>query len=236
MSARLRALGAEVLDVPAIATVPVEGGQESDALSAERIAEYDWIVLTSPSGVRIFFDRLQEEGADVRALATVRFAALGSGTAKELRRHGINADFVPSAAYGATLGSELAKVAEPGSKILIPRARIGNAQLVQALQDAGHSVDDVATYDTVPLKDGLVDVEGEIEQGRVFCVAFTSSSGVCAFTEAHPGMDFSQVRAACIGKLTCETAQKAGMRTSMADEPSIDSLVDLIIREFAETR
>ena len=241
MSGRLRALGAEVLDIPAIDTVPVpEGDQKGDALLVtrvlDRIGAYDWIVLTSPSGVRIFFEALMSAGVDVRALAGIRFAALGAGTAKELRAHGIAADFVPSKADGATLGSELAQTAEPGSRILIPRARIGNAQLVEALAAAGHEVDDVPTYDTVPLAGGLVDVGEQFAQGKIFCAVFTSSSGVRAFAQAHPELDLALVRAACIGEQTRATADGLGMRTRMADEPSMDSLCDLVVRMFGENR
>ena len=238
MSVRLRKLGAEVLDIPAIATVPI--AEESDcaqlAEALGRIADYDWIALTSPSGVRIFFDQLMSSGVDVRALAQVRFAALGGGTAKELRAHGIAADFVPSKANGETLGRELAAAADPGSKILIPRARIGNAQLVEALMAAGHTVDDIPTYDTVPLDGGLIDVESKFAQDKVFCVAFTSSSGVRAFARVHPAVDFTHVRAACIGEQTRVTADGLGMQTWMADEPSMDALVDLIVRMWAESK
>ena len=67
MSDRLRKLGAEVLEIPAIATVPIE---DNDALKCafERIALYDWIVFTSPSGVRIFFDEAVKASVDHRLI------------------------------------------------------------------------------------------------------------------------------------------------------------------------
>ncbi|MBO4352009.1 MAG: uroporphyrinogen-III synthase [Eggerthellaceae bacterium] len=227
MSDRLRALGAEVLDVPAIATVPIENNEKLASVF-EEIALYDWIVFTSPSGVRIFFDELLEAGVDCR-LVTGEIAALGQGTANELRKHGYFADLVPEGATGEALGEALAAEAEPGSRILIPRARIGNPALVEILANAGHDVDDVPTYDTVPLKDGLIDLAGQFEQGRIFCVAFTSSSGVKAFVEAHPDIDSTFVRAACIGEKTRATAEGFGMQTWMSDKATMESLADLIV-------
>lgn len=232
MSERLRKIGAEVLDVPAIATVPIEGNEVlADALG--RLGDYDWLVFTSPSGVRIFFEELLASGVDIRAMAGARFAALGSGTAAELRKRGIIADFVPTVANGEALGRELAGVAAPASNVLILRARIGNKQLVDALVAAGHTVSDVPTYDTVSLDGGLVDVEREFEQGRIFCVAFTSSSGVRAFANAHPSLDLSCVRAACIGEQTRATAESFGMPTWMSEEAAMDSLTELIVRMYA---
>ena len=230
MSGRLRALGAEVLDVPAIATVPIVGN-EALANAFGRIGEYGWIVFTSPSGVRIFFEEMAASDVDIRSMAQARFAALGSGTANELKKHGIIADLVPAHATGEDLGKALAQEAAPGERILIPRARIGNKGLVDAL--SSFEVDDVPTYDTVPLTDGLVDLASQFVQGRIFCVAFTSSSGVRAFAEANSGLDLGSVQAACIGEKTRATAESLGMRTWMSETATMDSLTDLIVQRFS---
>ena len=232
MSDRLRKLGAEVLDVPAIATVPIEDN-EALANAFENIALYDWVVFTSPSGVRIFFDEMLKAEVDCRLL-TGEIAALGQGTANELRKHGYFADLVPEGATGEALGEALAETAEPNSRILIPRARIGNPELVEILVAAGHSVDDVPTYDTVPLEGGLIGLADQIEQGRIFCVAFTSSSGVRAFVEAHPDVDPTRVCAACIGEKTRATAEGFGMKTFMSERATMDSLAAAIMREYAQ--
>ena len=234
MSERLRVLGAEVLEMPAIATVPVKD-DEKLFWAQEGIALYDWIAFTSPSGVRIFFDGLAEEGVD-RRLVMADLAALGQGTARELRKYGYFADLVPEGATGEALGHALAEAAEPGSKILIPRARIGNPELVDILVAAGHQVDDVPTYDTVPLDSGLIDVASQFEQGKVFCVAFTSSSGVRAFAEANPGLDLPKVRAACIGEKTRATAAELGMQTWTAQSATMDNLAELIVSMYVAYR
>ena len=230
MSARLRTLGAEVLDIPAIATVPIEGNDALDE-ALRRIESYDWIVLTSPSGVKVFFDELAARDVDVRRMANARFAALGAGTARELRLHGIRADLVPKGATGEALGKALADQAEPGARILIPRAAIGNRELVDALSNC--EVDDVATYDTVPLRQELVDVAGQFEDGKIFCVAFTSSSGVRAFAQANPNLDMAKVRAACIGEKTRATAAQLGMPTWTSSDATMDALADLIVDMYA---
>ena len=233
MSERMRKLGAEVLDMPAIATVPIQNDSEL-AEAFDKLSSYNWLVFTSPSGVRIFFDQLLEAGVDIRSMAQARFAALGAGTAKELRAHGVIADFVPTVANGEALGCELASVAQPGSTILIPRARIGNKQLVEALVVAGHMVDDVPTYDTVPLTQELIDLAGEFERGQIFCVVFTSSSGVRAFVKANPNVDLSCVRAACIGEQTRATAAGLGMPTWMAQDATMDALADLVVEMYTQ--
>ncbi len=229
MANRLRTLGAEVIEMPAIATVPIEDNKALDQ-AFDGLSNYDWLVFTSPSGVRIFFDKMVEAGIDQRRIKG-KFAALGQGTAAELRKQGYLADLVPAEATGEALGAALAAAAQPGESILIPRAKIGNRELVDAL--SAFSVDDVPTYDTVHLADSLVDFASQFEKGRIFCVAFTSSSGVRAFVQANPDLDFAKIQAACIGEKTRATAESFGMNTWMSDTATMDSLTELIVRQFA---
>ena len=231
MAQSLRIRGAEVIELPAIATRPIaDNAQLGAALDA--MATYDWIAFTSPSGVRIFFDELRARRCDVRSLAGARIAALGQGTASALAEHGIVANLVPKGATGAALGEALAQVAQAGSRVLLPRAAIGNHEILEALD--GFDVDDVPTYDTVPLPDQVVGVAGQIEAGKIFCAVFTSSSGVRAFVDAHPGLDFGMVQAACIGEKTRATAQEAGMRTWMSQEATRGSLLALVEQKYLE--
>lgn len=64
---------------------------------------------------------------------------------------------------------------------------------------------------------------------------FTSASTVRGFVEATPGLDYTKVTAACIGKQTAAEAKGYGMQCYMAKTASMDSLVELIV-ELAENR
>lgn len=111
MAVRLRRAGAEVLEMPAIETVPIEPNPALDRKMAELRAgdkRPDWIIFTSPSGVRIFMERLLSE-QDIRVLAGIKIAVIGEGSAKKLRTYGVRADFMPSVYDGETLGRELAR-------------------------------------------------------------------------------------------------------------------------------
>ena len=238
MSHRLRVLGAEVLEIPAVETVPIpENAPLAEAL--DHLREYAWIVLTSPTGVQVFFDQLLLFGKDIRSLGTVKFAVIGEGTRKALVEKGIRADLMPEVYDGAHLGEKLAEMLrkEGGTpRILIPRAKKGNPELVSALEQAGARVDDIPTYQTVCRSQDLIDVKKEFEEGQIFCAAFTSSSIVRAFAENNQGLDFSRVRAACIGKQTKATADGFGMKTEMAEKATMDSLAELICGMYQRER
>lgn len=224
---KLREKGAEVLEIPSIATVPVRDSRELlDAL--KNLREYAWIVFTSPTGVDLFFEKMLANKFDIRSLGNVRIAAVGEGSAKKLREHGLLADLVPQIYDGDHLGQELAAVVQPGQKVLIPRAERGNENLVRFLREAGAEVHDIATYTTRYEESRLVDEKAEFENGRISCAVFTSASTVKGFVEGTKGLDYTKVKAACIGKQTKAAADAYGMQTYMSEKATIDSLVELV--------
>lgn len=228
MAERLRKLGAEVLELPSIETVPRKN--QTPLLEAlGQIDTYRWIVFTSPTGVRVFLDVLRESGRDLRSLAGTKIAAIGAGSRKALAENNILADFVPSVYDGETLGRELAKLIVRGDRILLPRAAVGNQKLVEELEKAGAVVSDIPTYDTTDSRQDLIDETRLFENGKIDCAVFTSASTVRGFAERNPGLDFSLVRAACIGRQTRACAESFGMKAYMSEEATMDSLTELVL-------
>ena len=223
----LRKKGAEVLELPSICTVPVEDNSRLYE-AFEKLAAYQWIIFTSPVGVEIFFDEMDRKEMDVRSLGQAKIAVIGEGTKKKLKEHHLLADFVPSVYDGETLGIEIAKELQGDEKILIPRAEAGNKKLTELLEQTGAKVDDIATYTTCYEKSRLIDEKKEFETGSVDCVVFTSASTVKGFVEGTPGLDYTSVKAACIGKQTKAAADAYGMQTRMAKKATIESLIELV--------
>ena len=63
---------------------------------------------------------------------------------------------------------------------------------------------------------------------------FTSASTVRGFANACPDLDFTKVKAACIGRQTCQAARQLGMTAYTAEKATVDSVVELVIRLEAE--
>lgn len=223
----LRQKGAEVLELPSICTVPVEdNGRLYEAF--EKLDTYQWIIFTSPAGVEIFFDEMDRKEMDVRSLGQAKIAVIGEGTKKKLKEHHLLADFVPGVYDGDALGAELAKELQGNEKILIPRAEAGNKKLTELLEQTGAQVDDIATYTIRYEKSRLIDEKKELETGSVDCVVFTSASTVKGFVEGTKGLDYTKVKAACIGKQTKAAADAYGMQTRMAKKATIESLIEVV--------
>jgi len=231
LATRLRELGAEVVETPAIRIQPrpVEG-ELREAIG--RIEEYSLVCLTSPNGVRLLFEGLGQTGGDARALAAATVAAIGPGTAAELARHGIRADVVPERFVAEALVEALASVPVEGRRVLVARAAEARDVLPEALRKRGAEVDDVALYETVaePLGD-----DGRAALDRATYVTFTSSSTVRFLIGAGAELP-PAARVVSIGPVTSETAREHGLTVDVeAERHDVEGLVTALVAD-AESR
>lgn len=230
LAAKLKAGGAEVLEVPAIRICRCKEGKQLKQAITE-LEQYQWLVFTSPSGVDVFFEAMREERADVRRLAGIKLAALGEGTRRRVEDKGLLVDFIPSCYDGRALGEMVRVNAADTDRILIPRASTGNEEIVEEIKK-NHSltVRDVPAYDTVYSVSAAIDLKEELEQGGIDYVVFTSKSTVKGFVRAVGVQELPWVKAVCIGEQTREEAKKHKMLTWMSPTASVDSLVETIER------
>lgn len=94
LSARLRRLGAEVLEMPVIRIAPPSNRREF-AESVVHAHTYDWLVFSSPNGVERFFQAFFAVYRDIRSIGGARIAAIGPGTEAKLREYGLAVDVMP---------------------------------------------------------------------------------------------------------------------------------------------
>ena len=231
ISAKLRSLGAEVLELPAIRTECIPDHRRLWEEFA-RLSDYQYLVFTSPAGVCQFFDKLRQAGKDIRSLGTAKLCAIGPGTRQELAARGLLCDHMPEVYDGAHLGILLGKVCREKDKILIPRAEKGKPQLIEEIQKrVDVEITDLPIYQTIYENPSeWMDEKSQIENGKISMAVFTSASTVHGFAEATEGLDYSLVHAVCIGVQTEAAAKKLGMRTVVSEKATIDSLVDACVK------
>ncbi len=219
LAARLRGLGAAVVEAPAIKIVPLDGPSPD-------VSRYDLVCLTSPNGVRLLFDRLAASGLDARALAGARVAAIGPGTARALSERGVIADLVPERFVAEGLVEALADVSV--SRALVARAASARDVLVDALRERGAEVDVVALYETAA--EPLSDAQLAAVVGADY-VTFTSSSTVRFFLESF-GSSRLPARLVSIGPVTSAALREHGLEPDVeATRHDIDGLVDALVAD-----
>lgn len=237
LSKKLRSLGAEVLELPAIRTEPISDNRRL-AKELERLSDYQYLVFTSPAGVAVFFEELKRAGKDIRSIGTAQLAAIGQGTRKELEHRGLICDLMPEIYDGEHLGILLGEVCKDGEWLLIPRAEQGNIQLIQEIQKrAKVEITDLPIYQTIfENPSELIDEKEQVIRGKIHLAVFTSASTVKGFAKATEGMDYRLVKAVCIGKQTEGAAKALGMQTIVSEKATIDSLVEACVKAAAEMK
>ena len=124
ISARLTALGAEVIETPMIETrdvIPAKAGISSADFNA--LANFDILAFTSTNGVESFFRQLFAAGYDVRVLAGKKIASVGKITEKKLLEYGIRCDYVPEDHTGEGLGRLLRDVVNKEERVILSGER-----------------------------------------------------------------------------------------------------------------
>ena len=215
LSEKLKDLGADVFLSSALHIEKKTPKLLSTAM--RNIREYNWIVLTSRSGVRLFFEALREHRVDFRSLSTVKFAVIGKGTEECLREYGFYADLKPEVYTTEALAKLLCENIDCKEKLLIPRSAKGSLILTEKLEEKGIPYLELSMYD--------------VQAG-----AFESGSGVHAFFEQN---EESKRRwfemgtcAVCIGGVTEDVIRGYGVTEIItASEHTTDGIVDVIIND-----
>jgi uroporphyrinogen III methyltransferase / synthase len=222
LTRRLRALGASVVQAPAIRVRPLEGPPLDPA-------GYDLVCVTSANGVAGLFDRLAAGGRDARALGGARIAAIGAGTAAALRERGVSADVVPERAVAEALVE--ARAGLPVRRALIVRGRQARAVLPDALRERGVQVDVLDVYETVaePLAEDVLERATSADY-----ITFTSASTVHFFLQAadHRAVLSPSTRIVSIGPITSDALREEGLSPHVeAARHDLDGLIEALLAD-----
>ena len=198
LASRIGALGCAVVLCPLIRVEPL-GAAPVDP------SPYDWIVVTSPNGAGELARRL--------ARRPRRLAAIGPGTADELRAHGLDPDLVPAV---STQEGLLAELPRPAGSVLVAAAEGARRLLADEL-----GADFLPLYRTVAL------APEPPPEGDLVVLASASAARAFAATGAR-------IPAVVIGPQTAAAAREHGVEVvAEAETHDLDGLVDAVERALA---
>ncbi|BCK01017.1 uroporphyrinogen-III C-methyltransferase [Anaerocolumna chitinilytica] len=230
LTKQLEELGAETITVGALELADYSESSEFDQ-ALQSLEQYHWIVFTSSNAVRLFFQRLKELTIDHRKLSHIRFAAVGSGTAKVLLEYGFYADLVPGEYSAIKLAQELVNAVTPMEKLLIPRAVQGSEELIKTLQEKNISYDDIKIYDVLNNPNLTELSQSQVKQ--LDYLVFTSSSGVHGFFQSSDKRELlKDTKIVSIGDATKKTLNEYGYNIILtAREASVNGIVECITED-----
>ena len=214
----LREMGAEVVEIPTIVIKPPSSFKSLDA-ALGKVANYDWLILTSVNGVEALFARIKKLRIAPEKLKHLQVAAIGPATKREIEDHGLQVTVTPER-YIAESVVEALKGKTVGKRVLLVRAKIARDVLPTELRKAGAKVDVAEAYET------HVPVGAKAKLNRLFVndssrpdiVTFTSSSTATNFLDLLAKEHYHALREiwlASIGPVTSATLQQAGFKPNI---------------------
>jgi uroporphyrinogen-III synthase len=236
LSAELRRLGADVIQIPFIEIRKPRSFRPLDA-ALENLAAYDWLILTSVNGAEAMWERMRKRRLSNAALKHLRVAAIGPATKSAIEQRGGRVDVVPKEYVAESVVRSLRNRVR-GKRVLLVRAKVARDVIPQELRRAGARVDVVEAYETVVPQTSRRRVQAALEHagGRPHVVTFTSSSTVRNFVELlglgkrARSRKLAGIRMASIGPVTSATLREFGLPVDIsAKEFTIPGLVQAII-------
>jgi len=235
----LREMGAEIIEIPTIQIKPPRSFKSLDT-ALGKIANYDWLILTSVNGVEALFARIKKLRIAPAKLKHLQVAAIGPATKRQIEDHGLEVTVTPER-YVAESVVEALKGKTEGKRVLLVRAKIARDVLPTELRKAGAKVDVAEAYET------HVPVGAKAKLNRLFVndssrpdiVTFTSSSTATNFLDLLVKEHYHALREiwlASIGPVTSATLQQAGFKPNIeAMEYTMEGLALAIAKHVLTT-
>lgn len=230
---RLQEEGATVIEMPTLEIGPASSWEELDNAIA-RLSDFDWLILTSTNGVDYFFQRLEAQNQDARALSGVKIAVVGKKTAQSLKQQGLQPDFIPPEFVADSL---VEYFPEPltGKKILFPRVETGGREvLVKELTAQGAEVAEVAAYQSRCAEAIAPAALDALQRQAVDVITFASSKTVQFFGQLVGEINKLPLQGVCIASIGPQTSKTClsllGRVDVEAPEYTLDGLTQAIVQ------
>lgn len=228
----LSAKGADVLELPTIRVVP-PSDKRRFAEAVVDCPHYDWLVFSSPNGVKRFFEAFFAVYEDIREIGGARIAAVGPGTAAELKKYGIMVDLMPRKAVAEELIAEFDRRGDEFGGIanvtmLWVHSEQGRDVIYKELMKRQAIVDECVAYNVVPETQDPTGARARLATEGADVIAFTSSSTVRYFMAMGISLP-TGCRIASIGPITSATLVQYGLKPDVeAKTHDIPGLVEAI--------
>jgi len=245
LSAGLRKLGADVIEIPFIEIRKPRSYKPLDS-ALKHLDEYDWLVLTSVNGVDAVWERAKKLKLGKKQFQHLQIAAIGPATKKAIEKHGLKVDVVPEEYVAESVVKSLRKQVKD-KRVLLARASVARDVIPRELRKLGAQVDVVEAYETVIPKSSRLRLRAVLKDPKrcPHVITFTSSSTVKNFVallgkavgrgRPHPRKlapsTFDGIQFASIGPITSSTLREFGLRVGIeAKEYTIPGLIGSISR------
>lgn len=243
-SQRLAGLGAEPVELPALAISPTSDTWRLDEILLQIVwtgktqPMFDWIVFPDAHAVWCFFKRLKSLGYDARALAGIQMAGCGDRTAQAMLAQGVRPDYISERHATEDLAEMLKDIREP--KILVPQSDRVERDLIQALAKHNSVVEPLVVYCLRPAELDPSAMQA-LYRGEIEAATFFSPAALEGLAEMLPDRKIQEVlepiKVACIGPATTKVARRLGVRVDIVSRSHcLDAMCQALQDYFQQNR
>jgi len=143
--------GANVISMPMIKFEPISDAKAFFSSENKKIKNCKWLLITSPTSVRILFEILLENKFNLRRLPKI--ISSGPETSRTLSNYGIFPDLQADSDFGTKgVFEKILQELSPKERILRIISDQSSKELTDRLRDNSFKIDELTLYKTVPIK------------------------------------------------------------------------------------
>lgn len=173
------------------------------------LEKFQWLVFTSPNGVRHFFESLAEIVGNQKLPESLLLAVVGNKTGQVLNNYGYQASFVNPGSTGEDFAEAFIQHIKKETKpnVLLALGNLARTVIEEQLTNYA-TCTRINLYETVTpeIKDN--NILQLIVDDKYEMLLFTSPSGIDNFQKIAGNIQPEKIRAACIGETTSNAARK----------------------------
>lgn len=214
-SAELRSLlaseSAQLLSMPTIEISPTKL-EEQDLLQLKNIASFNWVVFTSPNGLKFFYAALLEVQNNYQLPRHLKIAVVGKKTASALVEYGATASFTNAGNTAEDFVADFEKLVHPGDRIFLPAGNLSRTIIKDQISKKAECIQTVL-YETTRPKNSDERIVSRIINNDYDMIVLASPSACNNLLYLLSGkVEPTKLRLVCIGQTTASEVLKNNIK------------------------
>jgi uroporphyrinogen-III synthase len=196
----------------------------------KNIQQYNWVVFTSPNGIRNFFHHYKQVSGETSLPAHIKTAVVGTTTQRILAEYGSKASIINPGNTGKELADHMLGKVNENDKILFPEGDLARGQIAQVLSIKAQCERLVVYENRMPatVNNNIVK---QITDNNYEYIILTSPSGLINLKKVFEGKtDLAKLRLVSIGTTTSAELEAHGLkpyvRANMSNAQGIARVIE----------
>ena len=198
-------------------------------LQLKNLESFNWIVFTSPNGLRFFFDRLFDLQKHYGLPEQLKIGVVGKKTAAHLECYGTSAEFINLGNTAEEFAADFINRVGVGEHVLFPIGNLARSVIEDRISKKAICTR-VLFYETVMPSEISNEALSLVISNQYDMIILTSPSGCNNLLQLVSGkMDTASLRLVCIGQTTAAEVIRSGLEplitAGMANSQGITSAI-----------